>query len=287
MSIELFFSTAIERYRIMLRKQEGVVKAPFTDPILAEFRFCNVFREDDRVTTWLRENVREKLGENHLQQFRAAVVFRWFNNIETGRTLLPFLLGETNSTSWACTAVKKMAANGERILNPAYMIKSPPGMDKATGLFQCIEKVFDDQEMIVSEILEAQKLKRAHEILCRYPYLGPFMAYQMVCDLRFTPLMGMAWDSDSWTAPGPGSARGIGRMLHDDPSHFNYNSKKDQEELIAYMRYLLILAKDVHWPKTWPKWELSTVQHWCCEYDKYMRVKLGEGTPKQRYRPAS
>lgn len=286
MSIEIFFNTAIERYKMLLRRREGV-SILTEDPILGEFRFCNVFREDDRVTTWLRENVREKLGDNHLQQFRAAVVFRWFNNIETGRTLLPFLLGETNSLSWACSAVKKMAANGERILNPAYMIKSPPGMDKATGLFQCIEKVFDDQEMIVSEILEAQKLKRAHELLCRYPYLGPFMSYQMVCDLRYTPLLKNVRDEYLWTAPGPGSARGCGRMGDNDPGLYNYNSKAHQEQLVAYMRYLLIMARDVHWPKEWPKWELSTVQHWCCEYDKYMRVKLGEGTPKQRYRPAS
>lgn len=297
MKQELFFSTAIERYRIKLRKDIGhqpywkpgggpFDKSYTEDPIFSEFRFCNVFREDDKVTQWFRTNVRERLGSNHLLQLQAAVVFRWFNNIATGEALLPFLLGETARLSWARERVKAMAANGERILNPAYMIKSPPGLDKATGLFLCISDVFDQAEMLTSAILDGQRLYKAHDLLCKFGYLGPFMAYQMVCDLRFTPLLQEAKDVNHWTAPGPGSARGIGRIFHDNPGCYNYNSAKDQEVLLEHMRYLLELSRD-RWPAKWPAWELSTVQHWCCEYDKYMRVKLGEGTPKQRYRPAS
>lgn len=287
MTKALFFQTAIERYNMLLAIKNGSPKNNCTDdPIFQQYRFCNVFREDDKVTTWFRENVRKPLADNHLQQLKAAVCFRWFNNIVTGERTLPFLLGE-QSTSWAWSVVKGMAQRGERILNPAYMIKSPPGMDKATGLFNCIEHVYNDAEMLTSEILQGQRLYKAHDLLKKYPYLGPFMAYQIVCDLRFTPLLQEARDINVWTAPGPGSARGIGRIFHSDPSAYNYNSEKDQMELRSKMIELLACSREgCWWPAMYPAWELSTVQHWCCEYDKYMRAARGEGTPKQKYKPS-
>ena len=56
--IERLFAFAHERYMIYVRKQEGK-KPPWTeDPILRDFRFCNIYREDDKVTVWIRENWR-------------------------------------------------------------------------------------------------------------------------------------------------------------------------------------------------------------------------------------
>jgi hypothetical protein len=298
MSQDIFFETARERYRMMLRKniaaeadtilQDTILDRRWSDdPIFQEFRFCNVFREDDKVTKWFREHVRNPLGARRADQVRAAVVFRWFNNIATGEQLETFFLLENWRHEEARGLVQLMADRGERILNPAYMIKSPPGMNKTTGLFQCIANVLDDLEMITTEMMEGSSLQKAHTLLQRYPYLGPFMAYQMICDLRFTGVLGHATDINTWTAPGPGSARGVGRMFFSDVARYNYNSERDQELLCDKMRYLLECSREAtFWPTEWPKWELSTVQHWCCEYDKYMRVLLGEGTPKQRYRPA-
>lgn len=300
MSQDLFFETAHERYLMLGRQRAQRSHKTFLsgpkplqyndltdDPILGEFRFCNVFREDDKVTAWFRENIRNPLGANRLSQLRAAVVFRWFNNIATGDVLKYYLLGEWHHES-ARSVVQAMQDRGERILNPAYMIKSPPGMNKTNGLFQCIGNVLNDLELLCTEMMIGASLQKAHALLQRYPYLGPFMAYQMICDLRFTGVLGHSTDINSWTAPGPGSARGIGRMFFEDPNTYNYNSERDQLQIVDKMRYLLELSREEKWwPQRWPKWELSTVQHWCCEYDKYMRVKLGEGTPKQRYRPAS
>lgn len=296
-----FFALARERYRIKLRQdavrsQQTYLRDPGEpagkeltyDPIFKQFRFCNVFREDDKVTTWFREEIRDPLGPRRLMQFRAAVVFRWFNNIETGKVLQPFLMDGCWDHSRAKYAVGQMQERGERILNPAYMIKSPPGMNKTEGLFECIDNVMNDDELICTEMMEGASLQKAHALLQRYPYLGPFMAYQMICDLRFTGVLGHSTDIDTWTAPGPGSARGIGRMFFDDPAAFNYNSEKDQLIIVDKMRELLESAdpKMNYWPANWPRWELSTVQHWCCEYDKYERFRLGEGKPKQRYNPA-
>ena len=49
-----------EREKIRVRKEDQyVTTTPLTDdPILAAYRFCNVRREDDRVTRWIDEHVR-------------------------------------------------------------------------------------------------------------------------------------------------------------------------------------------------------------------------------------
>jgi len=54
-----FFNYLNERHIIYLRRQNGV-KYPWTsDAILTEYSFCNVYRELDKVTEWLRVNWRE------------------------------------------------------------------------------------------------------------------------------------------------------------------------------------------------------------------------------------
>lgn len=292
----LFFSTAEERYRMLLRKREGhtlgCAEGQFTDdPILGEFRFCNVFREDDKVTEWFRHNIRAhidtELPNNKRAHVQAAIAFRWFNLPETGYLMRPWLLGD-ESIYDAEARIAARANAGHNILNAAYMIKSPPNMRKTAGLFKCIRAVTKELDGLTSDIVVANSLQRAVELLQQFPYLGPFMAYQMVCDLRYTCVLDRALDINTWTAPGPGSARGIGRIFHNNPEAFNYNSARHKVELIERMRYLLELSRDrAFWHGSWPKWELSTVQHWACEFDKYMRSFLCEGNPKQRYHPAT
>ena len=77
-----------ERERIRRVKEEDKQEPPWTrDPILQEFKFCQVYREDDRTTRWFREHIREPL-RNKPEVLMATVIFRFFNLIETGHTLL-------------------------------------------------------------------------------------------------------------------------------------------------------------------------------------------------------
>jgi hypothetical protein len=261
--------------------------AAYTDDvILQKYRFCNVFREDDKVTKWFRLNIRARM-QTPQQHVRAAVAFRWFNLPETGELMLPWLLGQEPAVH-AMHRIHERALSGKPILNAAYMIKSPPGQFKAPGIFTCMQAVEDDLEALTDSIMSKNTMEHGVHALCTYPYLGPFMAYQSICDLRFTPVLQDAVDVNLWTSPGPGSARGMGRVFYGNTDSYNYNSSRDRPVLIEKMQQLLGLSRfDRFWPEQWPKWELSTVQHWACEFDKYMRVVTGEGEPKQKYRPVT
>src|SRR5712664_3381391 len=56
-----------DRESVRVRKEAGQPFPWTDDPIIAKYRFCNVRREDDRVTIWIRENIRKRFaGHRHL-----------------------------------------------------------------------------------------------------------------------------------------------------------------------------------------------------------------------------
>lgn len=283
-----FFAYARERYNIFLRRRAGEPGPWTTDPILQEFRFCNIFREDDRVTQWMRANLTRPIGYNNELQMRAATVFRWFNKIETGELLKDLLLDEWN-TEEARRRLKARVADGQTILGAAYMIKSPLRMNKVDGLLQCIDAVNKDIPHLAAHIEPYETtLEGVHEVLCGYPYLGPFMAYEMVTDLRRSPVLNSAPDIDKWASAGPGAARGLDRYFGDRLGTRSHNSPASRARMNEEMRQILEIARSPDlglWPQDWPRWEMREVEHTLCEFDKYQRARLGEGRPKQRFTP--
>src|SRR4051812_7947858 len=84
---ERWFEYAVEREKIRKRKEEDKMLPPFTDdPILQKYRFCNVYREDDRTTRWCKKYVRDPLIDKP-EVLLAVVIFRWFNRITTGEAI--------------------------------------------------------------------------------------------------------------------------------------------------------------------------------------------------------
>ena len=74
-----------ERHRIHLIKSTS---KPWTlDPILRNYFFTNPFRENDKVTKWFAENIREPL-RRYPEVLFATIAFRWYNHIEMGAELL-------------------------------------------------------------------------------------------------------------------------------------------------------------------------------------------------------
>ena len=57
--VDDLFAFIRERHQIYRRREVGKSKPWTTDPILAEWRFCNVYRELDTVTKWIAANWRE------------------------------------------------------------------------------------------------------------------------------------------------------------------------------------------------------------------------------------
>lgn len=283
--VERFFAYARARQDIKLKRDQGL-PAPWTDdPILREFRFCNVYREDDRVTSWFRESIRDPLRDDSSVLF-ATVLFRWFNRVETAERLLNAdgisRLG--CFTEFKPDVIRSALAGVSPITTAAYIIKTPNGMKKLEGLLWCLDQFWNGGKTSHTALAvmarnchdEQLTLQAAHEWLMEFPFLGGFMAYEIVTDLRHTALLNQAPDIRTWANAGPGAIRGLNRIHARD-----LDKGLPQRQACAEMRELLELAPSFGWLD----WEMREVEHTLCELDKYERARLNQGRPKQRFSP--
>lgn len=264
-----------ERERIRHLKEELKQDPPWTeDPILKEFKFCQVFREDDRTTRWFRTHMREPL-RNSPDVFMATIAFRFFNLIETGRTLLDNNLHIDWDRPKAIEEIKK----NPKWITGAYIVKSPNRMDKVTGVTECVSHLWDDRENIIKQLESFTTLEEAWKFLMQYPYIGPFVSYEMVTDLRHTYLLENATDICSWGNPGPGAMRGLNRLTG-RPLEFckrSWDWHSEMLDLYDWCSQKLDLSK-LNYP-----FEMREVEGGLCEFDKYSRILKGQGRTRSVY----
>lgn len=313
MNPEPFFNFINERYNIFLKKSRGEPRPWTEDDILDYYKFTNVFREDDATTVWFRENVRDEL-QNDLNIILATVVFRWFNRMSSGDALFcaqdlyediqntAFLkYQETGDGKILKDALQKYIGLGGPYVTGAYIIKTPNGLDKLTGVCWALEHFWRDKYPLKykkggatltedvgwergTEIMFDEStyvtLEQAWDWLRKFSYLGDFMSYEIVTDLRFTRALRRAPDIMTWANAGPGAMRGLNR-LHGRELRFTQKKEKWNQE----MRDLLELSKDpALWNPSFPPLEMREIEHSLCEFDKYTRVNLGEGKPRGVYK---
>jgi len=285
--VGLHFAFLRERYQILLRRRAGQ-PAPWTDDqVLREWRFCNVRREDDRTTIAFRETVRDPLRDDPHVLF-ATIAWRWFNLIETGEILRPFLMSRD---AWNRPEVERLLQarhdGGDNIFTGAHMTNSEQNRPKLPAVLDYIDKAF--RTLDPEEIRRTCTTKRAmfERLKAADIRLGDFSAYQVVVDLMYTHYLERAPDLDTFTVAGPGCAKGIGRTFHCDAAHFNYNSRRDQPEMLRLMVETLKASRDPkHWPSDWPPFILSDIENSFCEAHKYWSACEGN-RQKRRYRPAA
>jgi hypothetical protein len=108
--------------------------------------------------------------------------------------------------------------------------------------------------------------------------MGSFLAAQVVADVKYTPLLAGATDWHIWAAPGPGSQRGLNRLVGREVTA----PWKAAAEWLGYL-HLVRSELNTCLPAKWEPFHAQDVQNCLCEFDKYTRAKNGEGRPKQLY----
>jgi len=272
-STERFFNYINERHFIYLRRQDLDLRDfPWTeDEILQTYSFCNVYRELDKVTIWLRKNWKEPYADHPNIPFAMSVA-RQINHPDT--------LEEIGfPEKWNPERVKAIMQgrmdNKQKVYTGAYMLTGTLG---GTKVEQTIDKIltplYKNPPKITPESLE--------ETWKQYlPYAGfsGFMAYEVVTDLRHTKYLNKAEDIMTWANAGPGAKRGLNRIHN---RKLEQTIKKDQ--LTVEMKELLDVSNDYIDPAL-PALEMREIEHCLCEFDKYERVRLGQGRPRSKYKP--
>ena len=270
--VERFFWWIEERPRIFRRRNAGISRDDWTkDEILKSYRFTNPFRENDKTTIWFRENMRDPL-KTRSEVLMATIIFRWFNLIETGETLLSNNL----HVDWKPEVARREIKKQQKYITGGYIIKSPNGMDKVDGIIWCIDQMWEQRDNLINELKDSS-LHRSWHVVMQFPYQGPFMSYEIITDLRHTYLLDQAKDIYTWANAGPGAMRGLNRIYGRE---LNYTSRKHDwnQEMFELLKF-----SPEYFSEGFPKLEMRDIEHSLCEFDKYERVRNGEGAPRGRY----
>lgn len=130
-----------EREEIRCRKEAGA-HGLTCDQILKTYRFCNVRREDDRVTVWIRENIRERF-DGHPNLWLMLCIARQINWPATLAELIKFNrwpLDDAFNPLGMTELLNARKCAGEKIYTGAYMISAPAqkGADKQAYIAETV-----------------------------------------------------------------------------------------------------------------------------------------------------
>ena len=270
--LDRFYSYINERHAIYIRRQAGVKPFWTEDKILQTYSFCNVFRELDTVTIWLRENWKEPYADHPNLPFAMAVA----RQINCPDTLQEIGFPEHWNPGRVKAIMQGRMDRGEKVYTGAYMLTGTLG---GTKVEQTIDKILTPLYENQPEIHPDSLQKTWSEYL---PYAGfsGFMAYEVVTDLRHTKYLGNARDIYTWANPGPGAKRGLnrinGRELTWSPNREPDRWNREMKDLLDRSPGYLQGHIDVL--------EMRDIEHCLCEFDKYERVRLGQGKPRAKYK---
>lgn len=298
-----------ERHNIYLKRLRGE-PGPWTDdPILRDGRFCNVFRELDTVTIWVRKNIRERFADHEHLWFMLCIA-RYINWPDTLQQLISYGWPDHSGfrPELLTTGLQDIAAGGKKVYTGAYMIRAESDPNKEWYSWTkhryiaeiVLGRVWEKRRRF-SELLERGAdgdpevtLERVWNLFQAPEFVGwgPFMAYEVVTDLRHTRYLREAPDIYTWANAGPGAIRGLNRLYgrdlkaHPPAAQTNAEMRQLMEELNA-------LAEDEsgsEFEKCFTNnghpsfvFEMRDVEHTLCEFDKYERVRLGEGKMRSKY----
>lgn len=273
---ERFIAFVIERHRIYRRRAAGS-SAPWTkDEILATYKFCNVYRELDRTTMWIRDHWREP-HERHIHLWFAMIVARFINLPDTLENLA--LPGRWNRAQFL-HVMNDRKARGLRCYSGAYIVSTNgQTTDKALYLADLVfEPLWQRREALRPR--EHQSLRNWHETLMTANGMGSFMAAQIVADMKYVPPLTGAGDWWSFAASGPGSRKGMNYVLGREPK-----AKWKEHEWKEALMELSMLVRPHLERESMPRMHNQDLQNCLCEFSKYERTRLGTGRPKSNFTP--
>lgn len=265
-----------ERHSIWKKRFVQKLDKPWTkDPILQTYKFTNVFRQLDKGTIALRELLK---GQTNPVLILFNIIWYRYFNLDVHAEELGFVEDYYQLLDF----IRDKARKGKQIFTGAWMTTGVWCEDKYETYLRACAEAWDKREELYEDIQAMTTMEEPCTYLRSLYMVGKFLAYELACDLRFTTLLSNATDKISWANMGPGAQRGLRRL--------GYPHKNQSGGCASMQALYLIVTADVCKQKVdpnilhgdWP-FELREIEHNLCEFDKYMRVKNGEGRPRSKY----
>lgn len=249
---------------------------PWTsDPILNQYKFTNAYRAQDRVSQYLiKEVIYNKDAPNTPQEvlFR-ILLFKLFNKIETWE-LLKERFGEITFEDYKFKhydeLLTKTIDSGRRIYSAAYIMPSGQSYfgypKKHSNHLQLIELML--KKNVEKKLMDTKRMQSAFEIIKSFPGLGDFLAYQLLIDINYSPLLNFS--ESEFVVPGPGAKGGISKCFK-STGGLNH---VDIIKLVTDRQEQEFIRLGLDFKNLWGRpLQLIDCQNLFCEVDKYARVK--------------
>jgi hypothetical protein len=282
-----------ERNEVYFRKTSGQPWPWTDDRILQSYRFTEIYRERDRTSLHYQRTIRDFYTQDDAFVLPATVLYRWFNRMETcdyffnqpefsGKSVFERYIDGNRDMRILLECLEKIPPPH---VTGAFIINGKPGNDKGIGVIcyfhEWCKKPWEEQwkEWLLENPPTLQQMYDWLREDCNG--LGPFMAAQLVADLKYLPFMNTVAVEDWWTwaAPGPGSQKGLNAVLG-RPMDQHWNEKEWQIEIQCLNQRENEALKDLG------PFHCQDTQNHCCEFSKYEKTRLGLGRPRQIFRHA-
>lgn len=283
-NVRRFFRYMNERQRIYMKRELGDPWPWTKDKILQEWKFCNVFRQDDRVTKELTKRKKALVGSirypgdllGHIAIFR---MYNWpetYDIIHDAFSRGMFCRGKANKE------LDKAKARGEKIFTGAYMVtgSGSEGRSKHELANESLEQIWKKRHALADDIIKNNTLRNATLLMTQFPMISHFGGYEIACDLRHTKVLGHAKDIHMWANAGPGALRGLSRII---TGGLGLALKPDEAN--KWMRELQAQSPLYLEKFFFDQLEMRDIEHTLCEFDKYERIRNDEGRPRSKYQP--
>lgn len=269
-NLERFFKFIDERHRIWYRR--FILKTPrpwTTDPILQNYKFCNIYRELDRGTQYILEVIKQT--EDYPLMLAKTITYRIVNNLPA----IEYAGGMPSSVQEIPKFIAKLkeykSKNGT-LWFTAYRVLFPrleTDRDNFDRLERAMKEIYEGCQDNGHFIEDAKDLEEPQDFinyLNWYPAVGNFVAYEIYCDLAVAKKI--PFTLDDYVNIGPGAINGL-KLIY--PDILTY-TKAELTQLIAVLRDI----SPTYLPFDYPgkPLNLRDIEHSLCEFRKYHYIGL-------------
>ena len=280
-----FFDFVQERQSIWHKRFKMKEKPPWTnDLVLSKYKFCNIFRQLDKCTIYLEKQILTNPDLTDEMKFFNTVVHRFFNMPYTFEFIFEGWFRSFKDFNFKKLEkhLDSVIKHGEKIWNDAYTINQMGTKDinyrkkdKHIQVLFSLEKVIKMlKNGYFNRILEASSPEESFQYLNEIPQVGPFLAYELFCDLSYTDFF--PWTDNDFVNIGPGAIDGAKILLEKEKV-----STQEAVDLCYLLRNVQHKFLKGGWKDIRPDIKngymtLRTVEHTMCEYRKYHNLNLSE-----------
>jgi hypothetical protein len=265
-----------ERHAIYTARREGKPSPWTAEPIIATYKFTNIFREIDQESQACVRIANSGASRvSFEEQFPRCILFRTFNLDSTWQLLTQRLGKEPRLNNFDLNRYCSILSTSTTTIYSNAYYGPYPQLDlewQSVGLVReataekfhlRVVQMMIEQGM-PAKIAGAVSLDEIAALLQTFPRIGDFKAGQLALDLNYGPHLGLP--VDRFVIAGPGAQKGVNRCFAAHDKRFN--------EVIRLVCLFQDACSRAAIGEPVPRLHgraPMTVQNWFCEISKYLR----------------